>query len=433
MKSLILTLLIVILALNLSYSQCYKAGQNLPNTGLLLISSGYADLDAVVFYEVQKLQIFFGVKVDFYFLLEDYGGNAFFIPVCESQCNGTICLGIKELYEQYRNDPSLTTIKATLAHEFAHCVQHGLGFLTGWRGKHRELHADFIAGYYLRKTNPGLSVDLLMKSINSFWSKGDDNFFSPDHHGTNQERGYAFMSGWNLGCQPEYLTLIQLCTYGGDYIFSNNSSGAIPFLPSKQESQLPKTSKEKWRYKVDYEGKEYKYNISLGYSINEMPRIPLSIFVENNYFQKERKIRYNFQYLRQNDESNSFDEKAMSYISIGGDYKNYITKSRLNPSIYYSYSLQARYLKTEGISDMNNSDRLFYFVPGIRIGLDRATEWITGWDFDYPSNDEYNYCTTKIRYNRLIFSSDIGLVYYNPLKKLGIEFNVILGYRFNYN
>jgi hypothetical protein len=414
-------------------AQCYKAGQNLPNTGLLLISSGYSDLDAVVIKEVQKLESFFGVKVDFYFLLEDYGANAFYHPACETQCNGTIFLGINILYGQFIADPSLTTIKGTLAHEFAHCVQHELGYLRGWKGKHPELHADFIAGYYLRKTNPGLSVDLLGKSINSFWSMGDPYFFSPEHHGTNQERAYAFMSGWNLGCGPEYLSLLQLCNYGVDYIFSNNSSGAIPSLPNKIENQIPSTPKKKWIYKAQYEGKEYKYNVSLGYSINELPRAPFSIYAENNYFQKEHKIRYNLQYLRYTDESNFFDKKVFSYISFGGDYKNYITKSRLNPSIYYSYSLQARYLKTEGVSDMNNSDRLFYFVPGIRIGLDRATEWISGFvSFDYDSSDEYNYCTAKIRHNRLIFSSDIGLVYYSPLKQLGVEFNVIVGYRFNY-
>jgi hypothetical protein len=419
-------------------AQCYKAGQNLPNTGLLLISSGYSDLDAVVKTEVQNLESFFGVKVDFYFILENYGANAFYHPACETQCNGTICLGIKQLYQQYSIDPSLTTIKATLAHEFAHCVQHELGYLRGWSGKHPELHADFIAGYYLRKTNPGLSVDLLGKSINSFWSIGDDFFFSPDHHGTDQERGCAFMSGWNLGCLPEYLTLNELCTYGGDYIFANNPCGTIPSLSPKVEDQAKQrkqqsssTSSKPWKYDVKYDGKEYKYNLALGYTVNEIPGRPLSLYFENNIFHKERKFRYNFQFKKKKDDPDVDGNDSFSYMSFGADYKNYIIKSRLSPSIYYSYSMQAKYLKKESFGEVDISGPLFYVAPGLRIGIERASEWISGAEMRYPTYDDYNYWTTKIKFNRLIFSSDLGLVYYNPVKKVGIEFNVIIGYRFS--
>ena len=52
------------------HAQCYTAGQSLPNTGFIVKSSGYKDLDSLVFQEITNLQFFFGVKIDFFYLLE---------------------------------------------------------------------------------------------------------------------------------------------------------------------------------------------------------------------------------------------------------------------------------------------------------------------------------------------------------------------------
>jgi hypothetical protein len=70
------TLITVMLFIHNIKAQCYSAGQNLPNSGFIVQTSGYADLDKIVFQEIYQLQQFFGVKIDFFYLLETYNANA---------------------------------------------------------------------------------------------------------------------------------------------------------------------------------------------------------------------------------------------------------------------------------------------------------------------------------------------------------------------
>jgi hypothetical protein len=61
-----------------------------------------------------------------------------------------------------------------------------------------ELHADFFAGYYLglkRLIGP-MDVKAFTDSI---YLKGDNNFTSPQHHGTGAERLRTVIAGYKLG------------------------------------------------------------------------------------------------------------------------------------------------------------------------------------------------------------------------------------------
>ena len=74
---------------------------------------------------------------------------------------------------------------------------------------------------------------------------------------------------------------------------------------------------------------------------------------------------------------------------------------------------------------------MFYMVPALRIGLEGASEWLSGASFERPTYGNYNYCHNLVKYNRIVFSSDLGLAFYTPIGKFGLEFNLIAGYRFN--
>ena len=193
MKKLILLIAISLFVSNVAIAQCYSAGESLPNTGLLRTSSGYRDLDSIVVNEIGKLEEFYGLKVDFFFLLEDYSKNAMYVPYCNHACNGTICLGIKMLYSELRKTNGLYTTKAILAHEFGHCVQHVIGWNEQW--KRPELHSDFMAGYYLGENynHTAKELDVL---FNNFYEIGDNNYWSASHHGTGSERECAFREGY---------------------------------------------------------------------------------------------------------------------------------------------------------------------------------------------------------------------------------------------
>ena len=66
-------------------TQCYSAGQNLPGGGFIVRTSGYNELDKIVISEINQLQLFFGVKVDFFFLLESYSENAMYNQNCRNK------------------------------------------------------------------------------------------------------------------------------------------------------------------------------------------------------------------------------------------------------------------------------------------------------------------------------------------------------------
>ena len=217
MKKLFTTIIILLLINNIK-GQCYSAGQNLPNSGFIVQTSGYADLDKIVFQEINQLQQFFGVKIDFFYLLETYNANAIYDRRCNYNCNGSVFLGIKMLYNQLQKEHGIECVRAILAHEFGHCVQ----FLMNWNefGKRPELHADYMAGYYTGKMY-SYSEEQVISLFKEFYSMGDDNYWSTEHHGTAIERKCAFEEGYYFA--KENNTTVQLAnSYGIQYVADNN-------------------------------------------------------------------------------------------------------------------------------------------------------------------------------------------------------------------
>jgi hypothetical protein len=107
-----------------------------------------------------------------------------------------------ELRKNRRNWGGLV-IAGVLAHEFAHMLQYKLGYYSRLSGASLELHADFLAGYYLGlKKREGHAMDI-GAFMDGAYVLGDYSVDDPDHHGTPAERRRAVRSGYQLAVQSQ--------------------------------------------------------------------------------------------------------------------------------------------------------------------------------------------------------------------------------------
>ena len=107
--------------------------------------------------------------------------------------------------------------KAVMAHEFAHALQDLNGMFEIWEsGKQPELHADFLAGYYIGK-NGLISRDKLTAFAGEFFYLGNYDFNNVDFHGTPEERKCAFLEGYKASSDYDF-NIYQAYSAGIDYI-----------------------------------------------------------------------------------------------------------------------------------------------------------------------------------------------------------------------
>jgi hypothetical protein len=137
------------------------------------------------------------------------------------------------LYNQLQKKHGIECVRAILAHEFGHCVQ----FLMNWNefGKRPELHADYMAGYYTGKMY-NYSEDQINSLFKEFYSMGDYNYWTTDHHGTAIERKCAFEEGYYFA--KENNTTVQLAnSYGIQYVTANNPCAVRKYKAAVQQYQ----------------------------------------------------------------------------------------------------------------------------------------------------------------------------------------------------
>jgi hypothetical protein len=116
----------------------------------------------------------------------------------EASCcpDGTVFMGLNLIaYEWRATGGTGLSLPAIEAHEYAHIAQFKYGF--PWQGKWRELHADFLAGWYIAHRARFL-VTSPNQAMANFYYKGDYEFNSPWHHGTPEERLFAFQAGFEF-------------------------------------------------------------------------------------------------------------------------------------------------------------------------------------------------------------------------------------------
>jgi hypothetical protein len=160
--------------------------------------------------EFTLLEKFF--QVDLEIVIMDFKSGPCYIPSLDLVIADKIVL-----YEVSNLNYGNERIKAILAHEFAHAVQYHAGLQNIWTGgKKIELHADFLAGYYMGQK--GLVSERKLKSFaDEFYDRGDPYVNDIDHHGTPEERRCAFLEGYRVAVKYNF-NLQQAFNCGVDYI-----------------------------------------------------------------------------------------------------------------------------------------------------------------------------------------------------------------------
>jgi hypothetical protein len=169
-------------------------------------TSGNSDLDRSINLELTHIAESFKVLPGFGFYDDSDGQNAFaldedLIP----HTRGTVIFGKQLLSDELdSNEWGGLAVAGIMAHEFGHIFQYQSKFydlLTQTQTTDRllELHADYLAGYYLglKRLRSG-EIDI-KGFLDSLYLKGDTDFNSSDHHGTPMERAEVMLAGYKMG------------------------------------------------------------------------------------------------------------------------------------------------------------------------------------------------------------------------------------------
>jgi len=171
------------------HGQCLSRGKAY-GPGAILHSTGDSELDGDLRSEAARLNQMFRLRAKMHFIDDSASPNAYASP------EGVVYLGrtlmLKELTDE-ENGPS--AIMGILAHEWAHIAQ--ITHSGGLPGVVAELHADYLAGYYLGRQKTKRRFDI-KGFASSLFAKGDYQVFDPQHHGTPKQRVRAMLAGFQV-------------------------------------------------------------------------------------------------------------------------------------------------------------------------------------------------------------------------------------------
>jgi hypothetical protein len=185
---------------------CSLQGDLVVNGIELLPSSGNVELDNSVKFELASLSESLKVFPAFGFYDDKEGPNALATQqTVLDDTDGTVLFGIQLLSECLARHPKGDiAVAGIMGHEFGHIYQYKTklsNFLRYGQPTHKllELHADYLAGYYM-----GLkrlrSDDFDIKAyVDSVYLSGDTDFTSPGHHGSPAERKSVMLEGYKIG------------------------------------------------------------------------------------------------------------------------------------------------------------------------------------------------------------------------------------------
>jgi len=182
--------------------QCSLAADS--NSAKVHPSSGNPDFDKMVYSEVPSLVGEFGVAPKFLFEDDADAPNAHAWPndVTGGGLKGTVTLGIGLLSLVVKKDSvPQDSVRAILAHEFAHIVQFERN--NNLTTCQKELQADILSGWYLGRRHRDMKFGDISAAAQRFFELGDEGYYAPDHHGSPRIRYAAHIFGFNATFQNE--------------------------------------------------------------------------------------------------------------------------------------------------------------------------------------------------------------------------------------
>lgn len=196
-------------------------------------TSGMRDVDRIVREEASRLERMFRMRPALTYFQEppSMGQNAFattyrFFP---QMPHGTVMLGINLLRNEVRSGGWSweTPIVGIMAHEWAHIYQQQTPSLSGRPVPWKELHADFLAGWYMGlRFREGWQGDSRSFS-QSLFDKGDFGYFDPDHHGLPVQRTLIMTEGLFYASETGQQDVRSAAAEGARLIYMQNGRPEI--------------------------------------------------------------------------------------------------------------------------------------------------------------------------------------------------------------
>jgi len=182
---------------------CSMNGGALTSTQLLS-SSGDRRLDNALIAELRNVMNVMPVNPGFKFI-RDPEPNAFAMPdTIVNGTRGTVLLGLNLIRQEMAEaEYGGVSVAGISAHECGHIFQYFSDYgkeLAGSNSMHIELHADYLAGFYMGRRR-SFSADRVAVFARSIHSKGDYSYNDKDHHGTPDQREDAMMAGYAAAAQ----------------------------------------------------------------------------------------------------------------------------------------------------------------------------------------------------------------------------------------
>lgn len=225
---------------------CARAQANPLESGCFVAAASYAEfgnrfqvqtttgldyLDANIAHEANLMQEVFGVVPGLSYFVEPpaMGGNAFatserfFSP----RHDGTVLMGMG-LMQNEMNSPDGNgqhRITCVMAHEFGHIYQVTKSHLRNMPQTWRELHADFLAGWYIGyRSVEGLKI--AVETTDSLYVKGDYQYNDPNHHGLPGQRLIMTLEGWHFARNdPNWRKVARASEFGSSRLVPDDSGG----------------------------------------------------------------------------------------------------------------------------------------------------------------------------------------------------------------
>ncbi|RYY85837.1 MAG: hypothetical protein EOO15_16015 [Chitinophagaceae bacterium] len=192
-----LTCLLLLLIGAAGRSQCFVS--SFSSLGQLSKSTGNYVLDQKFNASQVDLQNVFNVRVDLYVYNDGAAPNAYAMRSSSAYYHGLVAFGTSLLASHLWNmQKGEYAVAGVLAHEFAHVLQIRKGCALS--NPERELQADFLAGYYFgRRHYLAAGLHAFAKEL---YSIGNYDFWSPDFHGTPDQRVQAMLAGYRKSALP---------------------------------------------------------------------------------------------------------------------------------------------------------------------------------------------------------------------------------------
>jgi hypothetical protein len=121
--------------------------------------------------------------------------------VVQPGTQGLVALSLDLLKGREPEEMELRAFEVILGHEFAHIYQVRKGHVeplrmaAGGGAKYVELHADFMAGWFMSQRSQ-TTFGVLERVTDTLFARGDNKVGTPGHHGTKAERFAAVLQGY---------------------------------------------------------------------------------------------------------------------------------------------------------------------------------------------------------------------------------------------